>query len=49
MMKKYIKKLKCLVLGHQWRIYYVYGIRAHAKCDRCAINDDDFIDKFIKI
>ena len=49
MMKKTINKIKCLVLGHKWRIFYVYGIRAHAKCDRCFTSDDDFIDKFIEI
>ena len=49
MMKKTINKIKCLLFGHQWRIFYVYGIRAHAKCDRCRVSDDDFIDKYITI
>jgi hypothetical protein len=49
MMKKIIDKLKCLVLGHKWRIFYVYGIMAHAKCDRCDATDDGFIDKYIKL
>jgi len=48
-MKKIINKLNCVLFGHKWRIYYVYGIRAHAKCDRCSTSDDDFIDKFIEI
>lgn len=48
-MKKTIKTFKCLLFGHQWRIYYVYGIRAHAKCDRCNVANDDFIDKFIEV
>lgn len=46
-MKKLTKKIICSVIGHKWFIYYVYGPRAHAKCNRCDVTKDDFIEEFI--
>ncbi len=46
-MKKLTKKIICSLFGHKWTIFYVYGARAHAKCDRCNSAKDDFICEFI--
>ena len=46
-MKKLTKKLICLVRGHKWHIFYVYGARAHARCRRCDIAKDDYLGEFI--
>jgi hypothetical protein len=46
-MKRLIKLIKCRILGHKWRIMYVYSIKAHVKCDRCEAIKDDYIDEFI--
>jgi hypothetical protein len=46
-MKKLTKKLICLIKGHKWHIFYVYGTRAHAKCNRCHLSKDDYLGEFI--
>ena len=47
-MKRLIKLIKCRVLGHKWRIMYIYSIKAHVKCERCEETRDDYIDEFVK-
>ena len=47
-MKRLIKLVKCKILGHKWRIMYIYSIRAHVKCERCEETRDDYIDEFVK-
>jgi len=46
-MKKLTKKIICSLFGHKWTIFYVYGARAHAKCNRCNIAKDDYLAEFI--
>lgn len=46
-MRKLTKKIICTFIGHRWFIYYVYGPRAHAKCNRCNAAKDDFIEEFL--
>jgi hypothetical protein len=48
-MKRLIKLIRCKILGHKWRIVYVYSsMRAHVKCDICESTKDGYIDEFVK-
>jgi hypothetical protein len=43
-----MKKFLCKLFGHSWRITYIYGASAHAKCKRCGETRHDLIGEFLK-